>query len=351
MTPTFDKVHTRFKLNGKNYNREQLRDVAYSFIKEGHNFEKHIGQFLNDWLDSKDYIKTKTSGSTGKPKIIKIKKQAMVNSAIVTGNHFSLKPGNKVLLCLPANAISGKMILVRAMILGLELDSIEPKAQLQINRRKTYHFGAMIPLQLQENLEKISNFKQIIVGGAAVSNRLISTVQYIPTLVYETYGMTETVSHIAIKPLNKKASVLFEVLPNVIISKDERDCLVISAPHLSEQAIVTNDIVKIHDDKHFEWLGRFDHVINSGGVKLFPEVIEAKLQEQLPNRFFITSVTDKVLGEKVVLVIEGSSFEIDPKIFKTLHKHEVPKDIFFIKKFLETPSGKFIRSKTLDLIL
>lgn len=353
MTPKFDKVHNRFKLNGISYNHNNLREVAYSFIKEGNTFEKVIGDFIADWLDNNSYIKTNTSGSTGKPKTIKVKKQAMVNSAIATGDFFNIKPGDKALLCLPLESIAGKMMLVRAMILGLELDIICPSKHPRFDFFKSYDFCAMIPMQFYNSLKNVSNIKTIIVGGASVPAHLINSIQNINATVYETFGMTETVSHIAVKQLNHldNSSNTFKLLPNITISKDVRGCLVINAPKLSTDTIITNDIVNIINEKEFVWLGRFDNVINSGGVKLYPETVEAKLQSQISQRFLITSKDDKELGEKLILVVEGDSFEISNEIFDNLSKYEKPKDIFFIPQFEETNNGKVHREKTLNLLV
>ncbi|MFC5194969.1 AMP-binding protein [Bizionia hallyeonensis] len=354
MTPTFDKVHNHFQLNGIHYNREGLKEVAYSFIKEGDDFEIAIGEFLADWLDSNETLTVQTSGSTGTPKTIGVSKQAMVHSALTTGNFFELQPKDRALLCLPAGTIAGKMMLIRALMLGLHLDSIPPKKILEINPRKTYQFAAMIPMQLQKNLAKVAKIKTIIVGGAPVSKDLKKIIQTIKPTVYETYGMTETVSHIAVKQLNnfseETPKPYFQVLPGVIISQDNRDCLVIDAKNISEAIIVTNDVVKIQDKSTFEWLGRIDHVINSGGVKVHPEVIENTLTAHLDERFFIASQPDNDLGERVILVIEGEEKTIKQDVFTGLHKHEIPKDIFFVNHFQETHSGKIQRKKTLASI-
>lgn len=354
MVPTFDKVHNHFQLNGFHYNREGLKEVAYSFIKEGDDFEIAIGEFLADWLDSKDTLTVQTSGSTGIPKSIEVSKQAMVHSALTTGNFFELQPKDRALLCLPAGTIAGKMMLIRAMMLGLYLDIIPPKKNLTINTRKIYQFAAMIPMQLQKNLAKLGKIKTIIVGGAPVSNDLKKTIQTIKPTVYETYGMTETVSHIAVKQLNNFSEEIskpyFQVLPGVIISQDKRECLVIDAKNISEDIIVTNDVVKLQGKTAFEWLGRIDHVINTGGVKVHPEVIENALTAHLDTRFFIASLPDDELGERVILVVEGEPEPIQKTVFAGLGKHEIPKDVFFVKHFQETQSGKIQRKKTLASI-
>ncbi|HLV70548.1 MAG TPA: AMP-binding protein [Xanthomarina sp.] len=359
MIPTYDKVHNKFKLNNRNYSHEELKEVAYSFIKEGKPFEKALGDFLADWLDSKEYIKTKTSGTTGKPKTIKIRKQAMVHSAIATGNYFGLKPGDNALHCLPTQFIAGKMMLVRAMILGLQIDVVEPASVLNFNTKKHYTFCAMVPMQLQLNIKKINHIKTLIVGGAPLSVNLKEQIKNLKTNVYATYGMTETITHIAVMPLNhvvddtsnSEEKNIYQTLPNIKISQDDRDCLVIEAPQLTKGILVTNDVVKLYSNTSFKWLGRVDNVINSGGIKLFPEQIEEKLKPKITNRFFIASEPDKTLGERLILVLEAKNNALPDAVFDSLDLYEKPKKIYAVSKFIETTSGKLQRSKTLELIV
>ena len=317
-------------------------------------FNVTIGNFLLDWLDEKDYVIVKTSGSTGKPKKVKIKKQAMVNSAIATGDFFKLKPGDKVLHCLPSNFIAGKMMIVRAIVLGLELDMVEPAALPLIDYEKDYVFSAFTPMQLKNFANYLQNIKTVIVGGGRVSKAIVDLIQDKKPNVYETYGMTETVSHIAVKKLNNfsglEEEMFFTTLPGIKISQDNRGCLVIEAPKLSNTKIVTNDIVEVKSDSSFEWLGRFDNVVNSGGIKLFPEQIESKIQDRIKGEFFIAAKADDTLGEKLILVIEGDKRTIDNSIFDVLDKYEKPKEIKFITKFKETTSGKIHRKKTLEAL-
>ncbi|MEZ4792288.1 MAG: AMP-binding protein [Gelidibacter sp.] len=350
-TPTYDKIHLKFKLNGNNYSHSELKEVAYSLIKEGEPYEKITGNFLLDWLDEKDHISVHTSGSTGKPKIIKLDKQAMVNSSIATGNYLKLKPGNTALHCLPTNYIAGKMMLVRAMILGLEMDLVEPTSQPIFDYDKVYHFTAMLPMQLQSTLTYLHNVKIIIVGGSSVSKHLIELTQALKTKVFATYGMTETATHIALMPLNNKLQEpYFRVLPKVSISQDERGCLVIDAPKVSKDRVVTNDLVKLHSPTEFQWLGRIDNVINSGGIKLFPEQIEEKLKGKIPDQFFIASEPDKTLGSRLVLVLESDSNDLDASIFDGLEKFEIPKKIYAVPQFKMTSTGKIKRLETFKLI-
>ncbi|SDS47821.1 O-succinylbenzoic acid--CoA ligase [Formosa sp. Hel1_31_208] len=353
MTPTFDKIHLRFKLNGFHFDHDELKEVAYNLVKEGEVYEKTVGDFLLDWLDDKDDVLTKTSGSTGLPKLIKIKKQEMVNSSVMTGDYFGLEPGNKALHCLPSQFIAGKMMLVRAMILGLELDIVAPSSIPSYDDQKAYDFCAMIPLQLQNSIQRLDHIKVLIVGGARVSNDLRIKLQKVKASVFETYGMTETVSHIAVRQLNHASEnqTHFKILRDIFISKDDRDCLVIDAKELSKDVVLTNDVVDMISDTEFDIIGRYDNMINSGGVKLFPELIEAKLQDKIDKRFFITSEKDKDLGEKVIMVIEAESNQLDAEVYSGLEKFEIPKTVYHIPKFLETPNAKIQRQKTLDVIL
>lgn len=343
--PTYENVHNQFKLNGFHLNREDLCRVAYSFIKEGEDFEKPVGDFLLDWFDSKPFIEMQTSGTTGAPKIISVSKQAMVESALATGDFFGLQPGNKALQCLPVKYVAGKMMLVRAMILGLDLEFVAPSSHPLELLEMDFDFVAMVPLQAQNSLTELKRVKKMIVGGAAVSKNLEKQLLKLPTQVFETYGMTETITHIAARKLGEKA---FTVLPGVTISYDDRNCLVIHAARISDEVIVTNDIVELVNENQFIFIGRMDNVINSGGIKLIPEQIEEKLSQSMTHRFFIASKPDPELGEKVILVVEGETYDLGSDIYKDLDKYEKPREVLFIPKFKETGSGKIMRKETLQ---
>jgi O-succinylbenzoic acid--CoA ligase len=165
------------------------------------------------------------------------------------------------------------------------------------------------------------------------------------TKIYETYGMTETITHIAAKEIGEKA---FTILPEVKIHQDNRKCLVIDAPKISSETIVTNDIVELVNENQFIFLGRIDNVINSGGVKLIPEQIEAKLAGKINSRFFVTGIPDPVLGEKLVLIIEGADQNLDETVFDGLDKFEKPKAVFYVPEFTETLNGKIKRKEIKD---
>lgn len=342
VNPTYNDVHVAFKLNGFNLNREDLCRLAYSFIKEGEPYEKAVGDFLLDWFDDKPHIEMLTSGTTGKPKMIVVEKQAMVNSAMATGAFFDLRAGSRALHCLPTKYVAGKMMFVRGFILGLDLDFVAPKANPLENNDCCYDFAAMVPLQAENALDQLNQIKKMIIGGVRMSKSLEERLMQLPTQVYETYGMTETITHIAAKELGEQA---FTVLPEVTISYNDRNCLVIHAPRISSDVIETNDLVELVNENQFRFLGRIDNVINSGGIKLIPETIEEKLSAHIPRRFFVAGKPDDKLGEKLVLIVEGEPFDISNDIFAMLDKYERPKEILFVPQFVETGSGKLMRGE------
>ena len=235
-------------------------------------------------------------------------------------------------------------MLVRAIILGLEMDLVSPKGNPIPNKHKVYDFSAMVPLQVEHTLSQLNQIKKLIVGGAKIAPSLVNQLQNCDIKVYETYGMTETITHIAAKRIDED---YFQTLPNVTVNIDDRSCLIIDAPNILEEKIVTNDIVNLVSPTSFQWLGRYDNVINSGGVKLFPERIEEKLQEAFSVPFFIASESDEHLGEKVILVIESEEFPLAATIFDVLEKYEKPKKVYFTPNFTRTETGKINRIKTL----
>ncbi len=357
------EIHQSFSINKNTLDKEGLRYFAYTFVKQGEVYEQDAGNFLLDWLNEKDHIIVQTSGSTGKPKKIKVFKQHMINSAKATGKFFKAQEGTTALLCLPSNYIAGKMMLVRAMVLGWKIDLVPPKTIPLDTVYKQYDFCAMVPLQLDNSLNRLHLIKKLIVGGGPVSENLKELVQGIKTKIFETYGMTETVSHIAARRINpkkkdKRDANFFKALPNITLNIDHRNCLVIKAPQLNKETIITNDVVELKTYKKFIWKGRHDNVINSGGVKLYPEEIETKLQLLIGHRFFITSIPDDALGDKVILLIERDYDKIAYLTLKegihnlnTLNKYEVPKEIHFLPQFIGTENGKVQRKQTVELAL
>jgi O-succinylbenzoic acid--CoA ligase len=351
--------HKEFKLHEKSFSTvDDL--IAFSEV-----ISSEASIFLKEWFNKNSFVEVQTSGSTGEPKIIKLQKKHMINSALATATYFNLPQKTKALLCMSPNFIAGKMMLVRALALGWHLDIVAPSANPLKSIDKEYDFSAMVPLQLNSSLNEIHKVKKLIVGGGAISNELTSKIQCIDTEVFSTYGMTETITHIAVKKLNnfqtKSAEAFhYNILPNIKISMDNRGCLVIEAPKIANEIVVTNDLVELISASEFKWLGRYDSVINSGGVKLIPEQIEEKLSEIISQRFFVAGIPDPILGEKLILIVEFKKLEAESlkaEIFnkmqqlQKLNKYEIPKEIFVLDYFIETETNKINRPKTLGLLV
>ena len=347
--------HKQFQLNGNSFTSEE------ELLLFTENLSEESAEFLKDWFAETTYVKVKTSGSTGVPKIIKLKKENMVNSALATGAYFNLPEKTTALLCLSSNYIAGKMMWVRALVLGWHLDISETNSNPLLNLSKEYDFSAMVPIQVHHALPNLSKIKKLIIGGGVVSSELMKALKNVKTRAFSTYGMTETITHIAVKKLNfysENEKINYQTLPGVSITKDDRGCLVIKAPKVSDEIVITNDLVALMDANNFQWLGRYDSIINSGGIKLIPEQLEGKLSKHITERFFISSLPDEVLGEKLILIVEAKRVSITKKeeilaYLKgaNLTKFEVPKRIFFLPEFIETETKKIQRSKTKELIL
>jgi O-succinylbenzoic acid--CoA ligase len=344
-----------------------------------------VFDFISLWFDTG--VKSfgiQTSGSTGTPKLIHHSREAMIASAERTCDFFQLKKGDTALLALPATHIGGKMMLVRSIIRGMKLICVEPRSNplANITFGEKIEFAAFTPMQMSMILDDISTsavgtgrdlslpslpslrhsilaqINNIILGGGEVPYPLIKRLQEIPSSVYETYGMTETISHIALKKINgADRSEYFTVLEGVKITVDERGCLMIKAPHLSTQKIITNDIVNIISDKKFQWLGRYDNIINTGGIKVSAEEVERKLQPYIDVNFFITGIADDVLGRQVTLVLEsdamskGKEDSLQEIFSKHLNKYERPRKIIAIEKFIYTGSGKVNKNETMKKLI
>ncbi|MDC7993921.1 AMP-binding protein [Altibacter sp. HG106] len=353
-TPTSPFLHSAFTLNGLSFETvEELVAFADSLVSDGHEYEVSVGLFLKEWFGVEKDIQLITSGSTGKPKKIRVPKSALINSAIATGTFFKIQEGKSALLCLSADYIAGKMMVVRALTLGWDLHIVAPTKDALVEYDNSYDFVAMVPLQVQHSLEAMSKVKKVIVGGAPISASLEEALQDVDCEVFATYGMTETVSHIAIRRVNGLAqSSVYSGLPGVTFATDDRDCLIIHAPGIAEDTVITNDIVSLKSPTSFEFLGRYDHVINSGGVKIFPEHIEHALSAAIAEPFIITSEPDEALGQKVILVIEsgGASLSNYSEAIAQLPPYERPKKVYSLSRFPRTETGK-IKRKEIGAIL
>ncbi len=342
-------IHPSFRIDGHPFDSEDPGALSRILAKRGDETGRQIAEFIEEWIGPEEKVELQTSGSTGKPKKILATKEAMINSAFATGAFFGLKSGDSALLCMPVQYIAGKMMVVRAMVLGLELDCVTPSKELDLPAEKKYRFGAMVPMQVAANLHQIDKFDTLIVGGAAVSPELESELEAHPRKIYATYGMTETLTHVAVRRLGREK--LYRALPGVTFSVDSRECLVVNAPRISPEPVVTNDVVDLRYDECFELLGRWDNVVNSGGVKLFPEKIEQKLKGKIDVPFFLAGEDDPELGQRLIMVLEQAGEEALPDgLFDELDPYEKPRRVYSVDAFEYTGSGKVDRGRTLGVL-
>lgn len=349
-------LNSKFKLNGEAFlSAEALKERASHYAEKGRDNETAIGSFILEWLDDNVFITVKTSGSTGIPKEIKLQKTHVFNSAEATVNYFDLKGNTKALLCLSAEYIAGKMMLVRAMTAGWDLHTAALEKNPLENLDSNFDFTAMVPYQVFHSLADLHKVKKLIIGGGAVSSELEQRLQQLSTRVFATYGMTETISHFAVRQLNGiEKSAIFSALPKVNFSQTKNGCLEIHASEISEELVVTNDVVELISSTSFKFLGRIDNVINTGGVKVHPESIEEKLSLHIHKPFFIASEKDDALGERVILIIESEKqlkLEAYFKTFETLSTYEKPKKIYSVPHFIYTETGKVKRAEVLKYLL
>ena len=351
---------TSLLLNNKPYSYEQIKTGDYT---TGTEFEARTLTFCSQWLNGQDTFEQKTSGSTGLPKPIKIYRKQMLVSAQQTVEVLNLKPNDVALVCVDSAFIAGKMMLVRAFEHQMKMIIVEPTSTPFEGIETAISFVAMIPLQLQNTLlnpatkEKINDCKAVIIGGAPVSAHLASLIAKISTPIYSTYGMTETVSHIALKKLSNPPQNFYSTIGNIALSLNENNQLIINGAITSNKEIVTNDRVQLLSPTTFVWLGRTDNTINSGGVKIQIEEVEASIsllfeRLNIDNRFFLDAEKDDTLGQKIVLYIEGFERTLPSTLMEKLkiqlEKYECPKNIYYIPKFDETSTGKINRRSCVE---
>ena len=295
------------------------------------------------------YVDVKTSGSTGEPKRMRVEKCRMLNSARITCDFLGLKRGDTALLCLSTEYIAGKMMVVRALERSMKLVSIEPQGCPEWEG--TVDLAAMVPLQVWNLLHqcpsRLTHIRHLLIGGGAIDERLEEALQDLPNAVWSTYGMTETLSHIALRRLNgPTASSWYTPFDGVTLSKTEEGCLVIEAPAVHDGQLITNDMVELRSDGCFRILGRKDNVICSGGVKIQMEEVERLLRPHLPIPYMITRAKDERLGETVVLLMEGGCpDEAKTVCERVLPKYWQPRRIVSVASLPMTATGKPARAE------
>ena len=308
----FDRQKQRLLLEGKEYTPGDI----HSLVAEGEgNHPSAIWDlylFLNEWFNDDPVITVHTSGSTGAPKELLVRKDQMIQSARLTCEFLDLKKGETALLCMNLRYIGAMMVVVRSLVAGLNLIVRPASGHPLADIKEPLRFVAMVPLQVYNTLqvpeekERLKQTDILIIGGGAIDEALEAEIKHLPTAVYSTYGMTETLSHIALRRLNGTlASEHYYPFSSVKLSLSVENTLIIDAPLVCDEILQTNDIARIYPDGSFMILGRKDNVINSGGIKIQAEEMEKLLRSFIPVPFVITSVPDQRLGQAVTLLLEG----------------------------------------------
>jgi len=320
---------------------------------------KSVFNYLKSRFDENlSFITSKTSGSTGKPKPIQIQKKHLAESARKTNEFFGINAESNLLLCLSPDFIAGKMMIERAILAKSKLTIVPPSLNplLNINTEFKIDFAAFTPAQAFEmiqNIQTAKTFKKInnvIIGGGIVSEKLEEIFIHQSNNIYITFGMTETISHFAIRKVGNPH--YGAISPAVKISVSESGQMVVDIPYLGIHSLITNDIIKLVDQNTFQWLGRADFVINSGGIKLHPEQIEQKIEKYYikdGSPFFVFGQPDEKFGQVVGLVLENQSklLDINTNSWTKLGQYEMPKRLYFVDKITKTPTGKINRNETL----
>lgn len=350
------------------YTFDEIKHRGSELLKDDDQHFAIAFTLAQQWLNGAGTFTFHTSGSTGTPKEINLKRSQLEASAQGTITALRLTSSEHILLCMNPAFIGGAMLLIRGLMLNAPITLQEPSGNpLQlVASDHLYTFASFTPIQLHslvsgdaEAMQKLDRFNHILLGGAAVSPQLEQVLTTASAKVYHTYGMTETVSHIALKQMGK--DTCFKALPGVELKTDERGCLAIRSGSTDHKWITTNDMVHFFDPGSFEILGRIDEVINTGGIKVWPAKIENAIQEAmqalgLQHNLFVSWQADERLGQKVIAVIEGLPLNDDMQktiatfIEKKLTKYEMPRTFYYSPAFTLTDTGKINKPETLKMI-
>lgn len=317
-----------------------------------------FNDFINEWNAPSPLMLVHTSGSTGKPKPLLVEKKRMAASAANTCRFLGLESGDTALLCMSLDYIAGKMMAVRAIVWGLDLLCVEPSGHPLAGVKGQIGLAAMIPmqvfnsLQVAEEREQLSRINHLLIGGGAIDESMEATLRSFPNAIWATYGMTETLSHIALRRINgQNASQWFTPFDDVNIKLDGDGCLVIDAPTVCESTLHTNDIAEIaQDGRHFRIIGRKDNVICSGGIKMQIEEMEKTVKPEMLSPFLITKKKDPKFGEIVVLLTEDDDLERAKQACeKALPKYQHPKLYIHVERIPITQTGKPARAEAMKV--
>ena len=353
-------------LNGREFAYAAIQEYPAQLMAPVNGYEAKVLNFVRQWLNGTQEFGLTTSGSTGTPTLIALRRRQLEASAQRTADFFGLGPGDRALVCLNCEYIGGMMMLVRGLERNLHLTIVEPHADpfAYVAEAAEFDFAAFVPLQLKAVLAaghapRLNRMKTILVGGAPADASLQHELQPLTAPVYLTYGMTETCSHVALRRLNgPDATTTFRVLTGIAAGQDERGCLTLRGDITDDQLIVTNDRVNLLDAHTFEWLGRADFVINSGGVKVPAEKVELVLDVALTEigesrRCFVAGQPDERLGQAVTAFIEGAPLAaareqaLQILLGQRLSRYEQPRQLHYVPAFQTTATGKLDRPATL----
>lgn len=311
-----------------------------------------LQQFLNEWHNDSPTVLVHTSGSTGEPKPMWVEKRRMEASARTTCDFLGLHRGDTALLCMPLDYIAGKMMVVRSLVCDLRLTVVEPTGNPLATVTEPLDFAAMVPmqvwnsLQVPEQRERLMSIRHLIIGGGAIDNRLAAELRTFPHAVWSTYGMTETLSHIALRRLSgPDASDWYTPFDGVNLSLTADGCLTIDAPAIHDGPLTTNDIAELSPDGRFKILGRKDNVICSGGLKIQAEEVERLLSPHLSTPYIISKRQDEKFGEIVVLLTEGDTTTAQAVCQRILPKYWQPRAYVHVNRIPLTPMGKPARKQ------
>lgn len=308
-------------------------------------------QFLQRWENNLNFS-IHSSGTTGDPQLHTFEKDQLIQSAQASITALDLKYQTRALLCLPLTSVGGLMLMARSLVADFDLFLTTPTSRPLKDLSVSIDFIAMVPTQLQQSLthdlQQLKKISKILVGGGALSAEQVLACQKAQLEVWQSYGMTETLSHVALRKVSPTETPYFEALPGITFSQ-ENDCLCIHYPHLYPNGLRTKDLVQLHNSTQFTWLGRADHAINSGGFKIIPEFLEAKLAPYFSIPFFITGLADPKWGERVVIVFETTS-KPDVSVLNTLQlpAAEKPRQYACIPHFERTDTQKIRRNAILQ---
>ena len=351
---------TRIELEDITIGRDNLNDLHV--IHSNDNWKEVFLRFIEIWTSDNKSITFHSSGTTGSKKSIAFTREHLTRTALLSIRFFGLTAGDRVLLPLAPEYIASRMMLIRAMIAGLNVKVVKATSNPLMNMPDTtFDFALFVPLQIKEmitnstTIHKVNAIRKIIIGGAPIPEETQGILVNMKNDVYETFGMTETASHIALRKLSGTDLLpYFTTMEGITVSNDEQGRLVVHAPMLSPDNLVTNDCAEVIDDKTFRWLGRYDHLINSGGFKINPELLEEKLEHALKMEIMVAGIPDENLGERLVMVMKGSPDEpfavghIRSVLRKILHPYEIPKEFYIHSPFKKNPNGKLLRREMVE---